>query len=62
MSFALSFQGRILEPIKRYGRLGKSSGDPPAMQKGGSEGVKEVRFMYLAIDEAVTHVGVKHFR
>ena len=54
-------QGPILRAIQRFGRVsrrsGKKSGSPVIEDKA-----KEARHLYLAIDEAGTHVGAKRFR
>ena len=50
--------GKVLKPIQRYGKLGRSGNKPG---KATPE-AKHPSFLYLSIDEASTHVGVRRFR
>ena len=53
-------QGPILRTIQRFGKLGRRSG---AASESGSEGVmKNAKYMFISIDEAGSHVGMRHFR
>ena len=42
------------------GRIGKAKVSKASRE--GSEDLKDARFLYLSIDEAGTHVGMRHFR
>ena len=42
------------------GRIGKAKVSKASRE--GSEDLKDARFLYLSIDEAGTHVGIRHFR
>ena len=68
-------EGRVLRSIQRFGRLGKRRRgvSPPrkeaAAAEAGARGagaaprrMKDPRCLYLAMDEACTHVGVGAFR
>ncbi len=52
----------MLRSIQRYGRLGRRSGNVPEELLESSDKIKEAKYMYLSIDEAGTHVGVRRFR
>lgn len=49
-------QGPILRTIQRFGKLGRRSG------KGNENTMKDTKYMFISIDEAGSHVRVKHFR
>jgi len=63
-------EGSVLRAIQRFGKLGKRTGSnsstPRTPHSSGLErsnsSMKDSRFMYLSLDEAVTHVGCKCFR
>ena len=62
-------QGQILRPIKRYGRVSKRSGRRKAAsilqddrRPSREDRAKDPRYLYLAIDEASSHVSDKLFR
>ena len=52
----LLLQGPILRTIQRFGKLGRRSG------KGNENTMKDTKYMFISIDEAGSHVRVKHFR
>jgi len=49
-------QGPILRTIQRFGKLGRRSG------KGNENTMKDTKYMFISIDEAGSHIRVKHFR
>ena len=55
-------QGPVLRSIQRYGRLGRRSGNVPEESLESRDKIKEAKYIYLSIDEAGTHVGVRCFR
>ncbi|KAK9845461.1 hypothetical protein WJX81_006977 [Elliptochloris bilobata] len=55
-------QGPVLRSIQRYGRLGRRSGNVPEEALESRDKIKEAKYIYLSIDEAGTHVGVRCFR
>ena len=63
-------EGSVLRAIQRFGKLGKRTGSnsstPRTPHSSGLErsnsSMKDSRYMYLSLDEAVTHVGCKCFR
>ena len=52
----------MLRSIQRYGRLGRRSGNVPEEALESRDKIKEAKYIYLSIDEAGTHVGVRCFR
>ena len=50
--------GRILQAIKRMGRLGRK----PQLSGKGKPIYKEPGRLYLSIDEGTMHVSARHFR
>ena len=59
---ACAVQGPVLRSIQRYGRLGRRSGNVPEESLESRDKIKEAKYIYLSIDEAGTHVGVRCFR
>ena len=59
-------EGPTLRAIQRFGKLGKRSGTTPSPSPRGldrtSSNMKDSRYMYISLDEAVTHVGCRCFR
>lgn len=51
-----------MRSIQRYGRLGRRSGNVPEEALESRDKIKEAKYIYLSIDEAGTHVGVRCFR
>ena len=57
-----SLQGKVLKPLQRMGQLGKRSGNNMPQDADIMKGMKGPKYMYLSIDEAASHVNVRHFR
>jgi hypothetical protein len=65
-------EGPVMRAIQRFGKMGKRSGSncntpkSPASTGGRldrtNSNMKDSRYMYLSLDEAVTHVGCRCFR
>ena len=65
-------EGPVMRAIQRFGKMGKRSGSncntprSPATTGGRldrtNSNMKDSRYMYLSLDEAVTHVGCRCFR
>lgn len=59
-------EGPTLRAIQRFGKLGKRSGATPSPSPRRldrtSSNMKDSRYMYISLDEAVTHVGCRCFR
>jgi len=66
-------EGPTLRAIQRLGKLGKRTGSncstPQSCKSGGprtlsrsNSSMKDSRYMYISLDEAVTHVGCRSFR
>lgn len=54
----------MLRTIQRFGKLGKRSGmnSSKGTSKGSANAMKDAKYMFISIDEAGSHVKVKHFR
>ena len=55
-------QGPILRTIQRFGKLGRRSGRNNADGNCNENAMKDAKYMFVSIDEAGSHVKVKHFR
>lgn len=60
----LFFQGPVLRTIQRFGKLGRRSGQNAVEANGrnSEHNMKDAKYMFISIDEAGSHVKVKHFR
>lgn len=56
-------EGPILRPLKRTGLVTSKTTDTESnLKRSARRQAKDARYMYVAIDEACTHIGVKSFR
>lgn len=57
-------QGPVLRTIQRFGKLGRRSGQnaAEANARDSDNGMKNAKYMFISLDEAGSHVKVKHFR
>lgn len=56
-------EGAILRTIQRFGKLGRRSGQNSSDPDGrNGNAMKDAKYMFISIDEAGSHVRVKHFR